>query len=306
VGCAKVGAPLPPVVKIPEPVTNLQLVQVGSERVEIIFPIVDSDVRLVEVLRECSGGEVSLDSEPLARIEVTELPAGVRTGTRVFSESMQPMYGCVYAVRLESSSRQRSALSNVVKTLQVSVAEAPTNLESRIMEDGVELTWTPPAQNEDGSSPANFSGYLVNSEHRSSEPRFRDSEFAFGESETYRVQAISRDGNPLVLSRPSVALTVVPEDVFPPEAPVKLTAVAVGNSVQLIWDANAESDLSGYAVYRRTTGKEFKRVSPLVAVNRFLDESITVDTLYYYVVAAIDAAGNEGPYSEVVTLTVNP
>jgi len=306
VGCAKVGDPLPPVVNIPDPVRNLQLVQVGSEDIELVFPLTDDTVQEVEVFRECAG-EPSEEGQPFARVEVGDLGVGIETGTRVFRDSIDDVTGrCSYTVRLRGSRRHWSDLSDPVSTDQVPVAQAPLNLRAKVLEDRVELTWDPPLQNVDGSKPANLSGYLVNSRYSSSEARYLDRDFSFGESVTYSVQSVSREGNPLVLSLPSASLTVEPKDVFPPEAPVKLMAVAVGGAVQLIWDANTEPDLAGYAVYRRATGGSFERISPLVTVNRFLDEAVPSGSLFHYAVSALDNGENESPYSEVVTVTLNP
>jgi hypothetical protein len=305
-GCAKVGDPLPPIVNIPDPVRDLQLIQVGSETVELVFAVADDAVREVEVYREC-GKEVSNESQPFARFEVADLGVGIEEGTRVFLDSINDVTGrCNYAVRLRGSSRHWSDRSDSVSIVDATVAQAPTNLRAKVMEDRIELTWDPPQQNVDGTEPASLIGYLVNSRHRSSEARHLDWEFEFGESVTYVVQSVSREGNPLVLSLPSAALTVEPKDVFPPEAPAKLMAVAVGDAVQLIWDANTEADLAGYAVYRRLAGGNFESIATLVTVNRFLDETASSGTPLQYAVSALDNAENESPYSEVTDIVVNP
>jgi len=305
-GCAKVGDPLPPIINIPDPVQNLLLVQVGSEGIELVFPITDDTVQEVEVFRECAG-ETTEGGQPLPRVDVGDLAAGIEAGTRIFRDSINDATGrCSYTVRLRGSRRHWSDLSEPVSTDQVLVAQAPLNLRAKVLEDRIELTWDPPRQNIDGSKPANVRGYLVNSRHSSSEAWFLDKDFRFGESITYSVQSVSREGNPLVLSLPSASLTVEPKDVFPPEAPVKLMAVAVDGAVQLIWDANSEPDLAGYAVYRRGPSGSFERISPLVTVHRFLDEAVPSGTLFLYAVSALDNEENESPYSEVVTVTLNP
>lgn len=305
-GCAKVGDPLPPIVNIPDAVRDLRLIQVGSETVELVFAVADDAVREVEVYRECRK-EVSNESQPFARLEIADLGTGIKEGTRVFRDSINDVKGpCSYAVRLRGSSRHWSDMSESVSMVDVTVAQAPANLRAKVMEDRIELTWDPPGQNADGTEPARVSGYLVNSKHRSSEARHVIREFEFGESVTYVVQSVSREGNPLVLSLPSVALTVEPKDVFPPEAPAKLMAVAVEDAVQLIWDANSESDLTGYGVYRRLTGGSFERIATLVTVNRFLDETAPSGIPLQYAVTAFDNAENESPYSEVTDIVVNP
>ena len=48
----------------------------------------------------------------------------------------------------------------------------------------------------------------------------------------------------------------------------------MGGATQLVWDENPEEDLAGYYVYRRGDG-EFERISSLVRINRYLDQSVS-------------------------------
>ncbi len=94
----------------------------------------------------------------------------------------------------------------------------------------------------------------------------------------------------------------------PPTAPQNLTATAAPGSVSLIWDANSETDLAGYNIYKGTTaGGPYTKVSTSLGTGTsYSDSTLTNGTTYYYVVTAIDASNNESTYSAEVSATPMP
>ncbi|MDI6892154.1 MAG: S8 family serine peptidase [Actinomycetota bacterium] len=80
--------------------------------------------------------------------------------------------------------------------------------------------------------------------------------------------------------------------------PAQVTSVAVttvsSSQLNVAWTANTELDLSHYNVYRSTTpGGPYGLVaSP--TTNSYSDTGLAASTTYYYTVAAVDVAGNEG------------
>jgi hypothetical protein len=103
-----------------------------------------------------------------------------------------------------------------------------------------------------------------------------------------------------------------------PGAPTGLLAVAGNGDVKLDWNDNPEQDLAGYDVYRSTSagGPYTKLNSSHLNSAPYTDASATNDTRYYYVVRALDTAGNESstasevsakpyssPYRDAVTST---
>jgi fibronectin type 3 domain-containing protein len=93
----------------------------------------------------------------------------------------------------------------------------------------------------------------------------------------------------------SKAVTV---DTTPPAQVQGLTVVPVSSSqLNLTWTANTESDLNHYNVYRSAVsgGPYTLRASP--TANSYSDTGLTAATTYYYVVSAVDNAGNEGAKS---------
>lgn len=97
-------------------------------------------------------------------------------------------------------------------------------------------------------------------------------------------------------------------DVFPPESPVGLAAIAVPdqNAIDLSWTTNMEPDLAGYAVYRREAQGAWARISPeaLVLAPEFRDIAIAHSHSYSYAVTAIDHNGNESERSTMVEETL--
>lgn len=92
--------------------------------------------------------------------------------------------------------------------------------------------------------------------------------------------------------------TDVPTDP-PPAAPTGLGASAGNQQVALDWANNTEPDLDGYNVYRSTTsgGAYAKINSALLSGSSYTDTGVANGTTYYYVVTAVDLAGNESAYS---------
>lgn len=304
--CAKVGDPLPPLVQRPDPPSSLELVQIGAGQVQLEFPLTPQ-ADSVEVLRDCSGGTVaSPPSTIIARIAAGEFKRRAGEDTVRFTDS-EPVAGtpCVYSVRYVIARGQRSAPSPVARTEVTPAALPPRNLRHQVQPDRIVVFWDPPQENLDGSRPARVVGYLVNGVHFVETPPFEDREFSFGEVQVYRVQSVSRRAGPRILSDFSETLTVLPEDVFPPPPPAHLTAVPLQGTIQLFWDAVESPDLRGYYVYRGMSPDLLDRISPLITLNSYVDETVSSDVTYYYRVSSVDQSGNESPKSDLIMATVN-
>jgi fibronectin type 3 domain-containing protein len=68
----------------------------------------------------------------------------------------------------------------------------------------------------------------------------------------------------------------------------------------MTWNENKERDLAGYHVYRsRRSGREYDRLTDK-PVNRttYSDEAAKPGVQYYYVITAVDQAGNESAASK--------
>lgn len=94
-------------------------------------------------------------------------------------------------------------------------------------------------------------------------------------------------------------------DTTAPQTPTGLVAVAGDDEVIITWNANSETDLAGYNVYRsETSGSGYTRLIQTSSSNDGLrDLSVTNDTQYFYKISAEDMTGNESNFSIEVSAT---
>jgi hypothetical protein len=91
---------------------------------------------------------------------------------------------------------------------------------------------------------------------------------------------------------------VVKGSASPPAAPMGLTATPGNNQVSLTW--NASSGATSYNVKRATTsGGPYATIAPGVTTTSYTDTTAVNGTTYYYVVSAVNAAGESANSSEV-------
>jgi hypothetical protein len=150
--------------------------------------------------------------------------------------------------------------------------------------------------------------------------RALDKDIRFGQVYEYSAQRVVRvpiDGQTLELaSELSAPVRVETLDVFPPAVPTGLAAVATVSEtgagagtetgVDLNWQPDTETDLAGYAVYRREGNGEWQRISPAqpLASPAFRDALTLPGHTYTYAVSAIDQGGHESARSAEAQETV--
>jgi hypothetical protein len=148
-----------------------------------------------------------------------------------------------------------------------------------------------------------------------------DKTIRFGRTYEYRAQRVARvevGGQPVELDGPlSAPIRVEAIDTFPPAVPTGLAAVATAGdvtaappanapSIDLSWTPVTEADLGGYAVYRRDSDGQWKRISPErpVVGAAFHDAAVKLGQTYRYAVTAIDQDGHESARSTEAAETV--
>src|SRR5205807_6556413 len=112
----------------------------------------------------------------------------------------------------------------------------------------------------------------------------------------------------------SAEVSVTPIAPPPPAAPTGLAAIAGNMQVALTWTAS--SDATSYHVRRSTTnGGGYAQIGAPTTTN-FADSSLTNGSTYYYVVTAVNTAGESGNSNQGsatpanatadVTITIDP
>jgi alpha-galactosidase len=118
---------------------------------------------------------------------------------------------------------------------------------------------------------------------------YTDLDVILGTNYSYVVFA----GNSCTQSSQSAYVNATP--MLPPPAPTGLTATTGGTSALLEW--NAAATASGYNLKRSTSNSgSFAAVATNLAVLLYLDTGLLAGTTYYYVVSAVNLAG-ESPNS---------
>jgi hypothetical protein len=344
-GCGKVGDPLPPIPRTPLIIDELSVAQEGTkmvlsipfsrtprspklERIDIYRLVESPDDPLglpqeafskrATIINSIPGDEIPLSKSITTIDDALDFKAGANSSRYR------------YAVQLVTSGGAAADFSNyAMVTPLFDLALPPVKLVTKQREAEIEVTWTAPPGNEDGSTTANVAGYNIyrrtgestNSFVRLNaqplrEARFLDRNFQFGETYVYFVRALSLlPGNASLLnaieSNQSAPLTHTPADTFPPAAPTPITIASIGGIVSLYWPLNSEPDTLGYNIYRAEEedappGNWVKLNPQLHKTTSFRDDLVQVGKQYSYQITAVDAYGNESPRSKAVSETVAP
>ena len=342
-GCGKRRPPLPPVERVQQRTESLSGAQQGNE-VILSWPAPprnapDSSVqsiRRIDVYRlaEKPGAPLALtEDEFSARAtlvgSVTYEQIQTAGDTLTYRDTLelagQPTR-LRYAIRYVNASGQRAAFSNFLSIEPAArIAQAPVlSSEVKIAEDAITLSWQPPTANIDNSTPVNVLGYNVYRTDESqtapgnqplnatliSGAEYADKTFQFGHNYHYIVRAVSLGtGGAHVESLNSNAVSVSPQDVFPPAAPERPSVAAPEPSsarLAIFFAANKETDIAGYNIYRSTDPDLPKQNwtklnQTLLTRTTFTDDKVESGKTYYYYVTAVDKAGNVSPPSEVAS-----
>jgi len=225
-----------------------------------------------------------------------------------------------YSVRLANASGQKAAFSNFLLIEPVArVAAAPTSLSAQVSQDAVRLTWTPPTENIDKTTPPNILGYYVWRATTENEPAklltktpitettFRDEFFEFGKQYHYFVRTVSASTEAVPIeSAESNIVDIKPIDTFPPSAPAAITLAAGQGIISIFFAVNPEKDIAGYKIYRSTDPDlpkdKWEILTPqLLKTNTFQDTRVESGKKYWYYITATDNNGNISEPSEVVS-----
>jgi fibronectin type 3 domain-containing protein len=236
-------------------------------------------------------------------------PASVRSGM-VFWTDRNLRYGQLYGYRIRAVSARGgvSAQSDEARVAPLLSLAVPKGLVAQGGDGNNQLAWEPVTTRMDGSRYEGFVGYNV---YRGAEKgryeetplnkepvrttSYKDTAAANDRTYFYMVRSVDSPTLPWRESLDSAEASATPRDMTPPDRPTGLTVVPGIGRAFLTWNENKERDLAGYHVYRsKKSGKDYERLTdkPLGRTT-FSDETVKAGAMYYYIVTAVDLAGNE-------------
>lgn len=353
IGCGTPGAPQPPSLNLPDRVTNLAATRAGNQvSLSWAMPNRNTDKLLLKnglaiAVRICrkegSGACDSVGSEltfaPGADGNFTDtLPAALAAG---------PPRPLGYFVEIRNRNGRSAGLSNAAIVLAGEAPAPVTGLAAEVREQGVALRWVALSASAQGSSVIRLHRKLLTppagkphegllaptpepvdqsllvdtcaSAGQAGVCRAFDKNIRFGQSYEYRAQRVARvtvaDKTVELAGELSSPVRVEALDVFPPEVPTSLAAVATAGengaaaTIDLSWQPVTDTDLAGYAVYRREADATWQRISPTVPLvpPAFRDVQVQPGRTYHYAVSSIGQNGHESARSAETEETVpNP
>jgi hypothetical protein len=232
----------------------------------------------------------------------------------------------IYMVRgMTKSGRPGSPSARLVVPLTPAPPVA-TGLATSFSETAVTVTWLPPVL-EGGSEPRKFAYNVYvapptteTSQGEATKPMeaptplngkpldetsFEHPGVQPGVAQCFVVRTVETIAGAFVESEPSERACVTPRDIYPPAAPKGLSAVAGPGAINLIWDANTETDVAGYLILRGEAPGD--TLQPLnnepTRETRYRDATVTAGVRYIYAIVAVDRAGNRSAASARVEET---
>jgi hypothetical protein len=345
--CGTPGAPQPPSLNLPETVNDLTATRTGDQvALTWKMPRKNTDKMLlkgeipIHICRKEAGG--SCIAVP-GNLLLPPNTAGSFTETLPLSLTQGAPRSLSYFVELVNHNGRSAGLSNPAIVLAGEAPPPVSGLSAKTVKAGVVLRWTPDSVTETirlhrklltppTAKPKTEQGpmaaapepieqsLLVEPDNQAGQNgRALDKDIRFGETYEYRAQRVARvtiDGKTLELAGPlSPPVRVAAIDVFPPAVPTALAAVATlgqagtETAIDLSWQAVTDTDLAGYAVYRREGNAAWQRISPAqpIVPPGFHDPHVQPGHTYHYAVSAIDQSGHLSPRSVETEETVpNP
>jgi hypothetical protein len=346
--CGKVGAPIPPS-RLSERTSDLTAIQRGAS-VLLLWPspaLVQDELSRFYISRvDIYRLNERRDQEPiLDPIDYEETAQVVGFMDRAAIEAQAKTLGHLqftdavnlsnsmqlantrlrYAVRYVNKRGQTALFSNTVAVEPApGIALPPVTLVAVDVQDAITISWSPPAGNVDGVTPASVVGYnvyrrsakydfggdLLNSEPISG-TSFTDTKFQYLSDYVYFVRALSQGANGLIESADSEPLPLTPEDKFAPAAPDPVSVASANGTISLFWPSSPERDVVGYNVYRADSADApdlswIKLNDQPMTTVTFRDDRVVIDQTYFYRVTAVDRFNNESSRSHIVSEAAHP
>ncbi|NUN09992.1 MAG: T9SS type A sorting domain-containing protein [Ignavibacteriaceae bacterium] len=192
----------------------------------------------------------------------------------------------------------------IVQEGVVASVAAPSDLNVAAVGATMEVTWGDNSNNETGFVIQRKKGQVISDYAYTTVGRTGADTASFVDSDieeltpyVYRVYAIS-DQTQSGYSSPNVAIS---NNFIPPAVPTGLAGEPFNMRVDLSWNANSESDLAGYILYKTTAAEQ---TDSFAAVSKeftsYSATGLTNDMPYSFRIAGYDTAGNISEESEPI------
>jgi hypothetical protein len=331
-GCGTPGAPQPPSLNLPQPVTDLSADRAGDQ-VTLTWTMPEKNTDKLKLkgnvtVRVCRQEATGLCVNAGAPLELAPAADGTFTDTLPKELTAGTPRVVNYFVELENRKGRSAGMSNAAPMIAGAPPEPVTGFTAEARKDGVVLRWTAdgenaavrlhrkllseparkPKESMTGPPPESVEQDLLIED--ASHGGALDKTARFGETYEYRAQRVARvsvSGKTLEIDgADSAAVRVDVKDVFPPAVPTGLAAVATlgtngaETAIDLSWQPDTEPDIAGYVVYRSEGSGSWERISPAEPVvgPAFHDAHVQPGRAYRYAVSAVDQGGHESARSE--------
>jgi hypothetical protein len=322
-GCGVPGAPQPPSLELPRPVSDLSASRKG-DRVTLAWtaPQETTDratIRHPGATRICraTGAAPMAECQAVGELPAAKFAAGAPANyVDTLPPELQqqnPLGKATYAVEAENARGRSAGLSNQVQVPLAPTLPPPDDLKAEVTAEGIALSWTGILHQHEapemrhvyriyrraqGAPRATVAGEVQL--HAEPAATFLDRKVDWERRYEYWVTVVTvLPGTPPVEVEgdDSRAVEVLAHDVFPPAVPSGLEAVYTPGApgfIDLTWAPDTETDLAGYDVYRHEEGAAPVKINrELVKAPAFRDTQVEAGHSYFYSVSAVDLRGNE-------------
>jgi hypothetical protein len=281
-GCGRVGAPLPPFIRIPERVTDLAVRQDGNS----IILTWTNPARYIDgsQVTDLAQIDIRADDDVVMKVEAT---AAGQPQTVTLPVGAAVNVGRSFSVTATTVQGKLSQVSNTVSIAAVTVPGSVLNLRAVVDQRRITLTWDKPQDHPELADAYRVSRVAPAETQLVSDTRYEDLRYRPGEMYTYDVTAMRG----MVPGVGPKSVSILIEDKTPPQVPSGLDFIVSETGAFVTWSANAESDLAGYHVFRNA----MPVADRLITTNSFFDTDYRAGTAYS--VSAVDEFGNESGQS---------
>ena len=304
--CGSVGDPLPPLVDLPQPVSDLAAHQVAHEvRIEWTWPLVTTEGMAARNISgftlwavDVPGFGNALTAQTIDEYrremltvgvsELADLGPGDQIAASLPLGDWPLGQEAVLVVTTANRAGRHAGYSNQVQLQPMEPPEGAIWASNSVQSEGVALAWLPAARAEEYAvDRAAGDDEEYRPLGRLAATEFLDRTVGWGRTYRYRVRALRRSEAGWIEGSASEAVSVTPQDTFPPTPPTGLRAVRTEETVELSWLSSPEGDVAGYRVYR-----DGMAISGVSADTTHSDHG-AARKAHEYSVSALDTSGNE-------------